>query len=256
MSLHQVAARKLQTALAIRRHTSNWGWLWISRILPWLYQGPVRLRSGISIYPRETLHGSWGEIFEPAIADCYGLRNVPAIDVFWDVGANIGAFSCVAGHMFPEARIVAYEPDSDAVHALQRNLSGNRIGNVTIIPFPVTRDGRDVTFTRTAGGASNIYGCNEGSLMHMPSRMLETSGMDPRQRLLVKLDCEGSEGELTEWIAENGSHLPAMMRVIGEFHPWCPRSPDDISRSLQAAGFRVTWGDRFGEKYFDAVRQW
>lgn len=152
---------------------------------------------------------------------------------------------------------MAYEPDPEAVAALQRNLDHNNIRNVTVVPFPATRDGRDVTFTRTAGGGgSNIHGCGEGPVVRMPSRTPDTAGLEQAQRLLVKMDCEGSEGELSEWIAEHADQLPARLRVVGEYHPWCPKSAEEMTRCLQKAGFHVTWGDRFGEKYFDASRQW
>jgi len=46
-------------------------------------------------------------------------------DVFWDVGANVGPFSCIAGDVLEDGRVVAFEPHPPNVerlrHILQRN---------------------------------------------------------------------------------------------------------------------------------------
>ena len=133
-----VARRKVLTAGTIVANCSNWIPVLGSRLVRGSYKGAVRLRSGVTIHPRHDLAQGWGEIFEPAIADVYGLRLSPPPDVIWDIGANIGAFCCVAAHAFPDAAIIAYEPDSEVVEVLEKNVRANALPNVTIITMPVT----------------------------------------------------------------------------------------------------------------------
>lgn len=250
-------ARKYSTATAIYRHARNWPQLCLNRVWAGFYQGPVRLDSGVSLYPKRNLSGSWGEIFEPAIADVYGVRSMIPPDVIWDVGANIGSFACMAGCAFPSARILSYEPDHDTVAVLRKNLEVNNVCNVTVVPFPVTRDGRDVDFVRVAGGsASNIYGCGDAPSVRMPSRSLSVDGLTAAHRLFVKLDCEGAEGELAGWLSDHAAELPSKVGVVAEYHPWCPVNQEAISSCMQSAGFAVRWVNRFGETYFEAFRNW
>lgn len=249
--------RKCVTMAAILRNAKNWPLLCLNRIWSGFYQGPVRLRSGLVLHPAPDLTRCWGEIFEPAIADVYGLRTMTAPDAIWDIGANIGSFTCVARRAFPGARITAYEPDVRTIEALRANLDANGISDIVVVPHPVTRDGREVVFVKVAdGAASNIFSQGEQAGTRLTSTTLSAEGLRTGDRLFVKMDCEGAEGEIVEWICDHAAALPSKMRMVAEYHPWCPVSPEKISTLLRTAGFTVRWTERFGESYFEALRDW
>lgn len=252
-----ILKRKWTTASAIVLNCENWAQVFFSRLLPGSYQGAVRLKSGVVIHPRHNLTQSWGAIFEPAIADVYGLRAMPAPDVIWDIGANIGGFSCVAGHVFPGAVIVAYEPDHDAVAALQKNIQVNNLDNVTVIPSPVTKDGRVVEFAVIGGGgSSNIYSMGQGSKTKIQSAALSLQELSSAQRLFIKCDCEGAEGEIIEWVCARVNELPPKIQIVAEYHHWCPITPQQSLTYLNNAGFSAAWCMRFDELYLVATRNW
>jgi len=58
-------------------------------------------------------------------------RTLRPDDVFWDVGANIGAISLVAAGLC--RRVVAFEPDPRSLRRLRRNIDANRFTNVEIV---------------------------------------------------------------------------------------------------------------------------
>jgi FkbM family methyltransferase len=245
--------RKCATVGAILSHCDNWGQILRSRIRPGSYQGEVRLRTGVILKPRHSLDNSWGEIFEAAIADVYGLRTLPAPDVIWDVGANIGGFTCVAAHTFPQASVVAYEPDPGAIEAFQANVKANRLSNVTLVPHPVTGDGRQVDFSaKGGGGSSNIFSVGDGSQHAIPSVILNPP--TGAGRLFIKLDCEGAEGEIIEWICARTADLPLSIRLVAEYHHWCPVPPEQCLQRLRKAGFSAGLFNRFDELYLKAER--
>lgn len=51
-------------------------------------------------------------------------------DVFWDIGANIGTFSCVVGDVLTEGKVIAFEPYPPNVQKLAENLDYNNIDAV------------------------------------------------------------------------------------------------------------------------------
>jgi FkbM family methyltransferase len=52
-------------------------------------------------------------------------------DVFWDVGANIGAVTLVAARLC--RKVVAFEPDPRSLERLVRNVQANRLSGVEIV---------------------------------------------------------------------------------------------------------------------------
>ncbi|WP_178915139.1 FkbM family methyltransferase [Natronomonas gomsonensis] len=48
-------------------------------------------------------------------------------EVFWDVGANVGTFSCIAGDVLETGTVVAFEPYPPNVEQLERNLQRNGV---------------------------------------------------------------------------------------------------------------------------------
>lgn len=59
-------------------------------------------------------------------------QTLTETDVFWDVGANIGAVTLVAAKRCRQ--VVAFEPDPRSLERLARNLQINRLHNVELVP--------------------------------------------------------------------------------------------------------------------------
>ena len=156
MTAH-VFKRKLRTFLTIIARCANWPEVAAGRL--GLTDRPVviRLRDGLQIAYLRSLRTTFGEIFEPAIADLYRIRTERA-DLVVDVGANIGAFACLAARCLPDARIFAFEPSDPHVGQCERNVALNGLRNVTVLRSAVTGDGREVRFQVNGdGGSSGLF---------------------------------------------------------------------------------------------------
>ena len=63
------------------------------------------------------------------------LERVRPGDVFWDVGANAGTYSCLVGsRLAGDGAVVSFEPYPPTVDLLKRNLRRNDV-DATVVPF-------------------------------------------------------------------------------------------------------------------------
>ena len=254
MTAH-VLARKFRTFSTVIRRCSNWPRVAAGRL--GLVKTPItiRLRDGLQIASLRSLYTTFGEIFEPAIADLYGIRNEQA-DLVIDVGANIGAFTCLAARCLPQAMIQAFEPSVPHAEQCERNVALNRLGNVRMHRAAVTRDGREVRFQVSGdGGSSGLFLPGEREIV-MPSVSLETVDFSGSKRAFIKLDCEGAEGEIIAWICQNLARLPDSLKIACEWHGWCPVPLADTVALLERHEFRVGTPQLFDEQYLFASRGW
>ena len=139
-----ILLRKFQTFLVILRECKNWPTI-VAGKLGFNKAQEVHLQNGLVIALGLPLRIPWGCVFEPAIADCYGIRQAQA-DVIVDVGTNLGAFSCLAAKTYPRARDLRFEPNPASNALAKINFKRNGLTNIHLTESPVTADGRDVTF--------------------------------------------------------------------------------------------------------------
>ena len=156
-----------------------------------------------------------------------------------DLGANIGLFGAFAVATWPEAEIVAFEPDpanadvhgqTIAINALQarwslvRAAAGSRAGQARFVAG-------DIALSRLAGASDDGVPSIEVSVEDVIPRMAEAD--------LVKMDIEGGEWAILNDPRFQG--LPPRALVL-EYHPqFCSaRNPREaVEAALGAAGLRV-----------------
>jgi FkbM family methyltransferase len=144
----------------------------------------------------------------------YRLDQVPVPpDLVVDAGAHLGSFSLLATRTFPAAQIVCFEPDTDNFVRLRANLERNAAGQVDSRPFALgKRDG-----TARLSAASSMGGRvseTDGKIIEIRrlSQQVDFTGV---QRLLFKLDVEGSEWDVLE---DCLALLPASTMMFVETH--------------------------------------
>jgi FkbM family methyltransferase len=93
------------------------------------------------------------------------IDTIPARSVVWDVGANIGLYSCYAAKA-RSCRVIAFEPSVFNLELLARNVHLNRLTDrVTIVPLPLCEHVADSTLNMTTtqwGGALSSFGVEHG----------------------------------------------------------------------------------------------
>ncbi len=66
------------------------------------------------------------------------LDRIPPGSVVWDIGANIGLYTCYAASV-RKCRVIAFEPSVLNLELLARNINLNNLSDVvTIIPLPIS----------------------------------------------------------------------------------------------------------------------
>ena len=146
-----------------------------------------------------------------------------------DIGANIGAFTLPARRVFPNARVIAIEPDPDNAALLRRNCGADPL--VTICETAVLHDGCPKT-VRLCRHELNSGGNYVGELfqrksppfadaapIEVPCRsiheLLVELGVNAID--LLKVDTEGSEVEIFTCLAAH-SWLPKICWIRFEWH--------------------------------------
>jgi FkbM family methyltransferase len=131
-----------------------------------------------------------------------------------DAGANIGAASLSFEHQFPEARIVAVEPDPQNAALLRRNLEGRPTctGVEAAIGaeqgFVALQNERYSWATRTKRARTGV------PMITMDDALAASGGDTP---FIVKVDIEGFEKDL---FAANTDWIERSYVVVIEPHDW------------------------------------
>ena len=255
MNFLHLAHRKFSAFAATVRACANWPAIVRAKLDSSCRITALQFRNGLQLQPMAPLKKTWGEVFEPAIADVYGILDCSP-DLIVDVGANIGAFSCLAAYAHSRAQVHAFEPSSPHADLLEQNVALNRLANVTLHRKAVTKDGREVVFSQLgAGGASGIILQGDGPSIRLESVSLDCIDFTPARFLFIKLDCEGAEGEIIEWICANLSHLPPRIEVACEYHHWCPIPQEQLIALLRDHEFQAEPRTLFDESYLFATRE-
>jgi FkbM family methyltransferase len=157
------------------------------------------------------------------------------IPLIIDAGANVGAASLWFARLFPEALIIAIEPDPDNVRMCRMNTKN--VTNVTVIEAAIGSTSGTVTLYNTAGTsiAAQTKRSNTGAVpLRTVSELIEG-----RQLFIVKIDIEGFESDLflanTEWIE-------GVTMIMIETHDWMlpgQYSSRSMQRSMAAQQFEM-----------------
>lgn len=155
-------------------------------------------------------------------------------DVFFDVGAFVGAFTLLGSRLVgPTGKVVAFEPDPNARETLERNLAANGVDNVIVAPYAV---GDHVGKVRLSASGDSVGHVTPTGGIEIEQVTFDSfcadQGLTPT---VMKIDIEGSEaaalsgsetvGRLREYLVE--IHEPALsargvdpMALLGELGPY------------------------------------
>jgi FkbM family methyltransferase len=135
------------------------------------------------------------------------IDAIPEGAVLWDIGANVGLYSCYAAKS-RKCRVFSFEPSVFNLELLARNIFINDlVDRVVIIPFPLSDALKVSTLNMTStdwGGALSTFGEEYGDDGKAMNKLFEFSSigmtMDDVVRLLnipqpshIKMDVDGLE---------------------------------------------------------------
>lgn len=178
-------------------------------------------------------------------------------DTFYDVGANIGVFSCFALQRVSDGRVIAFEPYPPNVEQLHRNLQLNEGEDRAEVIEVALMDSRKPVLLavpnseEVGSGTIGIATETEGESIRVSGRTgdeLVANGVVPPPDV-VKIDVEGSESMVIDGLWDTLAsescrllyceiHTPAEGRSSVEDYG---RSPDEVLEQIRKLGFKVKW---------------
>ncbi|HEX9998445.1 MAG TPA: FkbM family methyltransferase [Abditibacterium sp.] len=174
----------------------------------------------------------WEEIFNREI---YHFSSDVKTPFFIDAGANIGLATLYLKTRFPNAHIIAFEPDAAIVQVLKTNIQRASIKGVEIIPHALWSTETTLRFRSDGADGGRLE--EDISLQHSVTTVRLRSYMQSKVDFL-KMDIEGAEIEVLQDCADL---LVNVERIFVEFHSFENRVQGlaQLCGLLENAGFRL-----------------
>lgn len=159
-----------------------------------------------------------------------------------DCGSNIGLSVIFFTILFPNAEVLAFEPDVQTFACLIRNIEANGLNRVTARCLALTAEDGEVDFYFDrdhpgSGRNSTLPGRITGAKTRVPSGKL--SEIIDRHVDLLKLDIEGAELPVLRDLFEQG-RMPLIDHCLIEYHHHIDPLDDKLASLLsllEASGF-------------------
>lgn len=177
---------------------------------------------------------------EIVVGEAYDFETDSPSPVIIDGGANIGVASLWWLARWPEARVIAYEPDAEIFSVLQHNLRNWK--NVELHRAAITTERLGSIFVpegTDAGRLASLDGSAGGDpATSVPSVRLRDVFDDVGPVDLLKLDIEGAE---TAVLHDAETRLHSVARIFVEYHSFAGQRQTlaDLLGLLRRNGFRI-----------------
>jgi len=157
-------------------------------------------------------------VLEVFVEQSYYFQTDKAVPNIIDGGANIGISVLYFKHLYPNAHIVAIEPNPAALSYLEKNIVENNLKGIRIVPAALAaHEGVGNLYIRPSLLNASLIAAPEADSLQVTTQKLSTYLKGNRVDL-VKLDIEGAEEEVIGEIAEQGEIHNARQYII-EYHP-------------------------------------
>jgi FkbM family methyltransferase len=168
-----------------------------------------------------------GPDYEPAVASFLSVRVGPG-DLCFDVGANVGVYALQFSHWSaPSGRVVAFEPNPEAVAVLLKHLRINGLSaRVTVKPLAVgDQNGEATLYTADADGMGRLGEPNDQIADRSAASVVQVTTLDEfsRQSGLIPnwliVDIEGYEFAALRGGSELIKSQRGKLGIVVEIHP-------------------------------------
>jgi FkbM family methyltransferase len=176
---------------------------------------------------------TYNEIF---VCEIYRFESVSPNPVIIDCGANIGIGSLYFKTIYPNATLIAFEPDDSLAEIFKKNMLQNAVDNFTLHKAAVWTENGTISFNNKGSEASSIDVSGNSSYtvptVKLASILAEHTNID-----LLKIDIEGAEYLVIQDIA---TELYRVQNMFIEYHGLASETHklDTILRIVSEAGFK------------------
>ncbi|QHT70543.1 FkbM family methyltransferase [Rhodocytophaga rosea] len=174
----------------------------------------------------------YSEIFKQEI---YKFKTSNAKPYILDCGANIGLSTLYFKDLFPDAEVVAFEPDTKVFEILAKNVQSFRLTNVSLLNKAVWHSETKLQFyAEGADGGRITNDIKEANVVEIETVRLKDFINRPVD--MLKIDIEGAETQVLEDIADVLSYID---KIFIEYHSFVNQEQtlDKILKIIKEAGF-------------------
>ena len=152
-----------------------------------------------------------------------------------DCGANAGISILYFKKLYPQSRILAFEPDSSLMKILRENIIANKIEGVEPVEKAVWIDHAGVDFGSDGADGGSVFLAS--NMIRVPSVRLKDILLQEKEIDFLKMDIEGAEVEV---LADCSVELKKVRNLFVEYHSWAnrPQQLDKLLAALSMAGMR------------------
>lgn len=163
------------------------------------------------------------------------LSEIRPTDVFYDIGSNIGIYSCLVGNANSKTTVVPFEPHPKTRSRLEENLEMNEIKS-TVYEYALTGENGEVSFDLRRDLPGGMGVVSEYGNIEIPARTLDTflNETEAPAPTIIKMDIAGKEMDVL-----NGadSAIENVRLLYTEVHPQPGWSRDEYIDRLRQIGF-------------------
>jgi FkbM family methyltransferase len=154
-----------------------------------------------------------------------------------DGGANIGLSVLYFKELYPEAQVIAFEPDDQIYAVLERNIQSGDHDRVELVRRALWSSETSLTFMSEGADGGRVARPQDTNNKVVRTVRLRDY-LDDRKVDLLKLDIEGAE---TEVLLDCADRLGNVERLFVEYHSFArePQTLHTLTSVLAGAGFRL-----------------
>lgn len=184
------------------------------------------------------------------------LNDIQPDDVFYDVGAHIGKYTCIIAASINANHVVAFEPNPYNFERLNENIENNEQEVLTYnIALMHQEDELELKIEKLekGGNASVFFDNNTESVRTVQAKSGDEVVEDYQLPLpnILKIDVEGAEIKVLDGLEDTLS-AGEVKTIYCEIHPKIlmdnGESPDEVVNTLQRFGYEIEWLD--GHEWF------
>ena len=166
----------------------------------------------------------------------YAFKTSNLRPLILDLGANIGMSILFFKELYPESRIIAFEPDPRIFQVLSHNVKTNGWKDVELHNAAVVEREGEVDFYTSAKGdfslESSVYGQRIPGAVKHRVKASRLSSFSRNAIDFLKMDIEGSERAVLEELAGSGA-LPKIKAMAVEYHHHLIPEEDKLASFLK-----------------------
>lgn len=177
----------------------------------------------------------YNEIFETQIYKFLSSNSKPYII---DCGANIGLSVIYFKKLFPDSKIIAFEPDPKIFAVLEENIEAFNFRDINLVQKGLANIEGEVLFIMQGADGSRIINKIDGNknTMHIKTTRLRSFLIEPID--FLKIDIEGKE---TEVLLDCVDVLCNVKNIFVEYHSFSneKQTLHLLMNVLEKAGFKL-----------------